>query len=74
MQKLAFIFSLTSLLRSDYRCRSMGKKDERTVRQDSMEMCVTRLIVEPKQGPQLKVKYKKKNMVIEGLIAKDEAE
>ena len=51
-----------------------GEKDERTVRQDSMEMCVTRLIVEPKQGPQLKVKYKKTNMVIEGLIAKDEAE
>ena len=50
-----------------------GEKDERTVRQDPMEMCVTRLIVEPKQGPQLKVKYKKKNMVIEGLIAKDEA-
>ena len=36
-----------------------GGKDERTVRQDPMEMCVPRLIVEPKQGPQLKVKYKK---------------
>ena len=51
-----------------------GGKDERTVRQDPMEICVPRFIVEPKQGPQLKVKYKKKNMVIEGLIAKDEAE
>ena len=36
-----------------------------------MEMCVPRLIVEPKQGPQLKVKYKKKNMVMEGLIANE---
>ena len=48
-----------------------GEKDERTVRQDPMEMCVPRLIVEPKQGPQLKVKYKKKNMVMEGLIANE---
>ena len=50
------------------------KKDERTVRKDPMGMCVLRLIVEPIQGPHLKVKYKKKNMVIEGLIANDEAE
>ena len=40
-----------------------GGKDERTVRQDPMETCVPRQIVEPKQGLQLKVKHKKKNMV-----------
>ena len=74
MQKLAFIFSLTSLLRSDCRCRSMGGKDEKAVRQEPMEKSVPRRIVERKQGPQLKVKYKKKTMVMDVLISNNETE